>query len=108
MDGIRADDDDDVSPRRGFFSVPRPLQSVQRAELWGVILALQSSHAVHLGVDHLGVVPHVGRLLDGSHGSLPFELVFDGDLLLLLHRMLHLLRFGLPRSKVMLMRLWSG
>ena len=33
---------------RGFCSVPGPLQSVQRAEMWGVILALQSSSAVHL------------------------------------------------------------
>ena len=50
---------------RGFCSVPGPLQSVQRAELWGVILALQSSGAVHLGVDNLNVVRHVGCLLDG-------------------------------------------
>ena len=34
----------------------------------GVILALQSSAAVHLGVDYLGVVRHVGRLLDGRRG----------------------------------------
>ena len=44
---------------RGFCSVPGPLQSVQRAEMWGVILALLSSSAVHLGVDNLGVVSHV-------------------------------------------------
>ena len=56
----------------------------------GVILALQSSSAIHLGVDNLGVVRHVGRLLDGRHGPTPFELVKDGDLLLLLERMLHL------------------
>ena len=56
-----------VQSCRGFFSVPGPLQSVQRAEMWGVILALQSSCAVHLGVDNLGVVRHVGRLLDGHH-----------------------------------------
>ena len=55
-----------------FCSVPGPLQSVQRAEMWGVILALQSSGAVHLGVDNLGVVRHVGRLLDGRRGSIPF------------------------------------
>ena len=30
-------------------SVPGPLQTVQRAELWEVILALQSSDAVHVG-----------------------------------------------------------
>ena len=58
--------------------------------MWGVILALQSSHAVHLGVDSHGVVRHVGRLLDGHHGSAPFELVSDGDLLLLIDRTLRL------------------
>ena len=31
----------------GFCSFPGPLQSVQRAELWGVILALQSFDPVH-------------------------------------------------------------
>ena len=67
-----------------------PLQSVQRAEMWGVILALQSSSAVHLVVDNLGVVRHVGRLLDGHHGSVPLELVKDGDLLLLIGRVLRL------------------
>ena len=38
----------------------------------GVILALQSSGAVHLGVDNLGVVRHVGRLLDGCPGFCSF------------------------------------
>ena len=50
--------------------------------MWGVILALQSSGAVHLGVDNLSVVRHVGRLLDGRRGPK------DGDLLLLIDRML--------------------
>ena len=67
-----------VQSCRGFCSVPGPLQSVQRAEMWGVILALQSSGAVHVGVDNLGVVRHVGRLLDGHRGSVPLELVDDG------------------------------
>ena len=67
-----------------------PLQSVQRAELWSVILALQSSGAVHLGVDNLSVVRHVGGLLDGRGCSVPFELVKDGDLLVLIERMLRL------------------
>ena len=66
------------------------MQSVQRAELWGVILALQSSSAVHLRVDNLGVVRHVGRILAGSLGATPFELVNDGDLLFLIECMLHL------------------
>ena len=60
---------------KGFCSVPGFLQSVQRAEMWGVILALQSSSAVHLGVDNLGVVRHVGRLLASRRSSVPFELV---------------------------------
>ena len=48
-----------------FDSVRGLLQSVQRAELWGVILALQCSSTVHLGVDNLNVVRHVSRILDG-------------------------------------------
>ena len=79
-----------VSSCRGFCSVPGPLQSVQRAELWGVILALQSSGGVHLGVDNVNVVRHVGSLLDGCFGSQPFEVLKDGDLLFLIHRMLQL------------------
>ena len=43
-----------VSACRGFLSVLGPLQTVQRAELWGVILALQANDGVHLGVDNLG------------------------------------------------------
>ena len=58
--------------------------------MWGVILALKSSGAIHLGGDNLGVVRHVGRLLDVDHGSVPFELVKDGDLLSLVERMLRL------------------
>ena len=50
----------------------------------------QSFSPVHLGVDNLGVVRHVGRLLYGHHGSLPFELVKGGDLLLRVDRMLRL------------------
>ena len=60
------------------------------SELNGVILALHSSDAVHIGVDNLGVVRHVGRLLNGHRGSTPLELVTDGDLLVLIERMLHL------------------
>ena len=40
--------------------------------MWGVILALQTSRAVHFGVDNLGVVRHVGRLLGGCRGTKPF------------------------------------
>ena len=82
-----------VSACRGFCSVPGPLQTVQRAELWGVILALQADDGVHLGVNNLGVVRHVGRILDGRVSSRPCELLPDGDLLLLIERMLHFAYF---------------
>ena len=49
--------------------------------MWSVILALQSSDAMPLGVENLGAVRCVGRLLDGHHGSAPIVLVTDGDLL---------------------------
>ena len=74
-----------------------------------VILALQSSSAVHLGVDNLGVVRHVGRLLDGHCGSAPFELVSDGDLLLLIQRMLHLRGLDtvrITKVRVLLIKVW--
>ena len=47
FDGIRVDHG--ATSCRGFCSVLGPLQSVQRAEMWGVILALQSSGAVSPG-----------------------------------------------------------
>ena len=53
---------------------------------------------MHLGVDNLNVVRILGRMLDGNLGARPFEVVPDGDLLCLIHRML-LLR-GLDTVKV--------
>ena len=53
---------------------------------------------MHLGVDNLGVVRHFWRLLNGHHGSIPFELVTDGDLVLLIERMLQL--WGLDTVRV--------
>ena len=64
-----------------FLSVPRPLQTVQRAEFWGVIAALQASRPVHLGVDNAYVVGHVGRVLAGRKSDKPLELLVDGDLI---------------------------
>ena len=74
----------------GFCSVPDPLQTVQRAEFWGAILALQASGAVHLGVDNLNVVGRAGRLLNGCRSPCPAELLNDGDLILLNGKMLGL------------------
>ena len=70
------------------------LQTVQRAEIWGVILSLQANDGVHLGVDNLGVVRHVGRILDGELSSRPYELLPDGDLLFLIERMLRIRGLG--------------
>ena len=72
-----------------FDSIRGPLQSVQRAELWGVNLALQCSSAIHLGVDSLNVVRQVSRILDGRVTCRPFELTFDGDLLTIIEKMIH-------------------
>ena len=65
---------------------------------------------MHLGVDNLGVVRHVGRLLDGKTASRPAEFK-DGDLILLIERMLRLwgwTRFVFLKLRVMLMRPWFG
>ena len=90
VDHVRSDGG--VQSCRGFCSVPGPCSLFQELKCGRecVILALQSSGAVHMEVDNLGVVRHVGRLLDGHHGSVPFELVKDGDLLFLIQRMLRL------------------
>ena len=48
---------------RAFMPVLGPLQTVQRAELWGAIVALQAHWPCHLGIDNL-----------------PLPLVKDGDL----------------------------
>ena len=72
---------------RAFMSVPGPMQTVQRAELWGVIVALQSYWPCHLGIDNLNVAWSV-RLLD--HGCLakPLSLIRDGDLVAVNQRMI--------------------
>ena len=72
---------------------------------------MQANDGVHLGVDNLGVVRHVGRLLDGRTASRPAELVKDGDLILLIDRVLRLRELDTVRIaevKAMLMRYGSG
>ena len=71
-----------------FSSLPGPLQTVQRAEFWCVLLALQATNAVHLGVDNLNVVRHVGRLLNDVSSVRPHELVDDGDFIILIRKLL--------------------
>ena len=60
----------------------------------GVALALQASALLRLGVDNLGVVRHVSRLLDGVRHPCPAELLKDGDLVLLIGRILDRRRRG--------------
>ena len=67
---------------RLYCSVLGPLQTLQRAEIWGVLVALQCFVRMHVGVDNLNVVRHVSRIIDGGCTGKPFPLVNDGDLLL--------------------------
>ena len=67
---------------RIFMAVPGRLQSVQRAELWGALLALQAWSPAHVGVDILNVVQAVGRRLQGASLRVAVEMQTDGDLLL--------------------------
>ena len=108
VDGIHPDLDRAYC--RGFSSVPGPLQTVQRAEMWGVVLALQSSRAVHLGVDNLGVVRHVDRLLRGcvvvlNPLSWLMMVIFSFCLNICL-TVVALILFGYLRSRAMLMMPW--
>ena len=78
---------------RLYCSVLGPLQTVQRAEIWGVLVALQGFTRMHVGVDNLNVVRHVSRIInDGCIGK-PFPLVNDGDLL---HKVYQLVRWRGP------------
>ena len=74
--------------RRALLPVPGVMQTVQRAEFWGAVLAMQAYWPCHPGMDNLDVAPSIGRLLD--HGSLnkPLPLVKDGDLIALVQYMI--------------------
>ena len=65
---------------RIFSMVPGSFQTVQRAEYWGAILALQAFMPVHLGIDNKDVCNNIGKILTGWSGT-PFSLCTDGDLL---------------------------
>ena len=63
--------------------VPGVMQTVQRAEFWGAIIAMQAYWPCHSGIDSLNVARSIGRLL--HHGSLvkPLPLVKNDDLIAL-------------------------
>ena len=71
-----------------FLPVPGALQTVQRAEFWGAIVALQAYWPCHLGIDNLNVVRSIGRLLDADCLAKPLALVKDGDLIALVRYMI--------------------
>ena len=84
-----------------FSGIPGPIQSVQRAEYWGVILALQAYSGVHIGIDNLNVLRGVAALLSHRLPRSPLPLMKDGDLLATIQSMLCLRGFDTVKvSKV--------
>ena len=73
---------------RAFMLVPGVMQTVQRPEFWGDIVALQAYWPCHLGIDNLNVARSVGRLLDHDSLAKPLPLVKDGDLIALARYMI--------------------
>ena len=71
-----------------FSGIPGPIQSVQRAEYWGVILALQAYSGIHIGIDNMNVLRGVAALLSHGVPRTPLPLMKDGDLLTTIHSML--------------------
>ena len=83
-------DDARLERCRAFMPVPGVMQTVQRAEIWGAIIAMQAYWPCHLGIDNLHVAGSLGRLLD--YGSLvkPLPSVNDGDLIALARYMVRI------------------
>ena len=73
---------------RAFLPVPSVMQTVQRAEFWGAIVALQAYWPYHLGLDNLNVARTLGRLLDEDSLLKPLPLAKDGDLIALVQYMI--------------------
>ena len=64
------------------------MQTVQRAEFWGAILAMQAYWPCHLGIDNLAVARTIGRLLDNDSLVKLLSLIKDGDLVALVQYMI--------------------
>ena len=71
------------------MSVPGVMQTVQRAEFWCAIIAMQAYWPCHLGIDNLHVARSVDRLLDHDSSVKPLPLVKDGDLIALVQCTMH-------------------
>ena len=80
--------DDRLERCRAFLPVPGVMQTVQRAEFWGAIIALQAYWPCHLGIDNLNVARSIGCLLDADCLAKPLPLVKDGDLVALVQYMI--------------------
>ena len=78
----------------GSSGVLGTILSVQRAEYWVVILALQAYSGIHIGIDNLNVLRSVAALLSQQVRRSPLPLVKDGDLLATIHSMLCLRGFS--------------
>ena len=76
-----------------FSGIPGPIQSVQRAEYWGVILALQAYSGIHIGIDNMNVLRGEAALLSHAVSRSLLPLMKDGDLLATIHSMLNLRGF---------------
>ena len=100
--GHAQDLDDPHEGSSHFFSgIPGPIQSVQRAEYWGVIHALQAYSGIHIGIDNLNVLRGVASILSHQVPRCPLPLMKDGDLLATIHSMLSLRGFDTVKvSKV--------
>ena len=84
-----------------FSGIIGHIQSVQRAEYWGVILALQAYSGIHIGIDNMNVLRGVAALLSHRVPRSPLPLMKDGDLLATIHSMLRLRGFDTVKvSKV--------
>ena len=73
---------------RAFMPVPWVMQTVQRAEFWSAIVAMQAYWPCHLGIDNLNVARTIGRLLDRGCLNKPLPLIKDGDLVDLVQYMI--------------------
>ena len=89
-----------------FSRVLGTIQSVQRAEYWGVILALQAYSGVR--IDNLTVLRGVAKLLSQGITGTPLPLVKDGDLPLFIpcFAFVAWIRLKSPRLRVMLLKPW--
>ena len=73
---------------RAFLPVPGVMQTVQRAEFRGAIVALQAYWPCHLVIDNLSVARTLGRLLDKDCLVKPLPMAKDSDFVALVQNMI--------------------